>query len=106
LCKTTAQIRVYLTSDGQLGKALATAEGGNKVEIPLSLPVGRQLLHWGFQGASLQWRTLAELHVNGVCRFRHRKSSEGNDPVNRGFVVIEVLNARSTEAEPPSPSTR
>ncbi len=87
---------VYLVVNDGPRQQLAESKGVNEVNVVLPpLPVGRHLLYWGFQGAALIWRTNAELSVGGVCRFRHRKSSDSKDPVNRGFLLLEVLAVAS-----------
>jgi hypothetical protein len=92
MCRSTAKVQVYLVLHEVQRQLLADEPGKDRISITLpKLPPGRHLLYWGFQRAGFDWQTRAELLVNGICRFRHRKSSDGNDPVNRGFIVLDVI---------------
>jgi hypothetical protein len=91
MCKTNARIRVFLARNLTQREVLVDETGGDQIGIMIpQLGPGRHLLFWSFQGAGEEWQTRAELAVNGVTRFRHRKSSDGDDPVNRGFLFLEV----------------
>jgi hypothetical protein len=92
ICKTTARTRIFLVLHQTQSQLLVDEQSKNEIKLVLPpLPPGRHLLYWGFQGAGLRWQSRAELLVDGICRFRHRKSSEGDDPVNRGFLLLEVI---------------
>lgn len=91
MCRTNARIRVFLTRNLSQREVLVDETGRDMISIMIPpLGPGRHLLFWSFQGAGEDWQTRTELAVNGVTRFRHRKSSAGNDPVNRGFLFLEV----------------
>ena len=95
VCKSTPKIQVHLVLHEVERQLLADEEGRGRVNLRLpKLPPGRHLLYWGFQESGFEWETRAELLVNGTCRFRHRKSHSGNDPVNRGFLVLDVSTSR------------
>lgn len=90
ICKTPAAVRITL--DDEL---LVDQQTPPPDEIDLELPAqllgrGVHVLLWSFLGAGPEWQTLAELSVKDVVRFRHFKSHKGNDPVNRGFLLLEV----------------
>lgn len=93
MCRTNARIRVFLTRNLSQPRELLVDETGlDFISILLPpLAPGRHLLFWSFLGAGEEWQTRAELAVNGVTRFRHRKSSASDDPVNRGFLFLEVV---------------
>lgn len=93
LCRTNARIRVFLTRHLAQPRELLVDEAGRdfiSILLPPLAP-GRHLLFWSFLGAGEDWQTRAELAVNDVTRFRHRKSSASDDPVNRGFLLLEVV---------------
>jgi hypothetical protein len=95
MCESTARVQVYLVLHEVQRQLLADEQGKNKLSLMLpKLPPGRHLLYWGFQQVGFEWQTRAELLVNSVCRFRHRKSHNSADPVNRGFLVLEVVAAQ------------
>lgn len=93
MCRTNARIRVFLTRHLSPDRELLVDETGRDVISILLPPLapGRHLLFWSFLGAGEDWQTRAELAVNGLTRFRHRKSSASDDPVNRGFLFLEVV---------------
>jgi hypothetical protein len=93
MCRTNARIRIFLTRQLSEPRELLVDETGRdfvSIILPPLAP-GRHLLFWSFLGAGENWQTRAELAVNGVTRFRHRKSSASDDPVNRGFLFLEVV---------------
>lgn len=93
MCRTNARIRVFLTRNLSEPRELLLDETGRdfvSIMLPPLAP-GRHLLFWSFLGAGENWQTRAELAVNGMTRFRHRKSSASDDPVNRGFLFLEVV---------------
>jgi hypothetical protein len=92
-------VQVHLVLHETQRQLLADEKGKSKMSLILpKLPPGRHLLYWGFQQSGFEWQTRAELLVNGVCRFRHRKAHDSNDPVNRGFLVLEVVADRPGRA--------
>lgn len=86
MCKSNALLRAYV--DGNLVAERASADE-LEVAVP-TLDPGLHLLYWSFQNAGAEWQTLTEVVSSGTVRFRHRKTSDGNDPVNRGFLYVEV----------------
>ena len=92
MCKSTARVQVSLVLHEAERQLLADERGKEKVSLRIPrLPVGRHLLYWRFQEAGFEWRTRAEVSVNGTCRFRHRKTSDGSEPTNTGFIVLDVV---------------
>jgi len=45
---------------------------------------------WSHITPSAVWKTRAELSSGGTTLFRRRKSSDGSNPMNGGFVFFEV----------------
>lgn len=99
ICMSPARVQVQLVLHDVQRQPLADEKGKDRIHLVLpKLPPGRHLLYWGFQQAGFEWQTRAELLINGICRFRHRKTNDGNDPVNRGFLVLDVIADRKKRA--------
>lgn len=93
ICKAEARIRVWIEEMPAGQPELLTDETG-KDEISLHIPqlgAGRHLLRWTVLTPSRGWQTRTELAVDGTVRFRRRKTADGDNPVNMGFVVLEVV---------------
>jgi hypothetical protein len=86
ICLAAARVQVFLDRD-----LIAEADGQD--EVPVRLPqmtVGSHSLMWSHITPSAVWKTRAELASGGATLFRRRKSSDGNNPMNGGFVFLEV----------------
>lgn len=86
VCRTLGRVRVWLDEVLQLDE---TGADGVGYRVPPVGP-GPHLLFWSIQPADTDWRTRDELRVDGVVRFRRKKASDGNNPVNAGFIFLEV----------------
>jgi hypothetical protein len=86
VCKANARVQIHL------GNQLLADQTGTS-EVPLRLPPlgpGFHLLFWSVITNSPEWQTRDEVSVNGVTVFRRRKNSRGANPVNAGFLFIQV----------------
>lgn len=92
VCFANARARVWLQPD-PFGQALLLADETGKSEIPVRLPelaAGRYQLFWSIQTPAEKWQTRTDVVVDTVTRFRRRKSSDGNNPVNMGTLALAV----------------
>lgn len=90
ICRTPAKVLVSL--DGERINESSIPPVKEVHQILPELAPGVHSLLWSLLAADpSDWRSLARLTVGGAVRFRHAKSASGNDPVNRGFAVIEVM---------------
>lgn len=86
LCLASADVQVFLDTT-----RIADAHGQDEVRLRLpSMTSGVHSLTWSHITPSATWKTLAEVTANGVAIFRRRKSSGGSNPVNHGFLIMEV----------------
>jgi hypothetical protein len=86
ICSTVARVRVWLGDVLQLDE---TGIDGVHYRAPVLDP-GRHLLFWSVFPATEDWKTRDEIRVGGIVRFRRKKSSDGNNPIQAGFVTLEV----------------
>ena len=92
-CRTNAQVTASLQAvPGGTAQTIFTTTGQltSGAVLP-ALPKGRYALFWSILVAATPWQTRADLDVNGTTRFLRRKTSDGNNPVNMGFLMIEVV---------------
>jgi hypothetical protein len=86
ICQTVARVRVWLDDVLQLDEV---GIDGVNYRSPRLAP-GTHLLFWSVLPASVPWRTRDEVTVSGAVRFRRKKSSSGSNPINAGFIHLEV----------------
>ena len=92
ICNARARLRVWI-EEMPAGEPTLLADQDGKDEIALQIPrlsVGRFMLRWTVLTPARDWQTRTELSVDGTVRFRRRKAAQGDNPVNMGFVVLEV----------------
>ncbi len=92
VCFANARVRVWLQPES-FGQATLIADETGKSEVPVRLPSlaqGRYQLFWSVQTPSQKWQTRTDVLVDAVTRFRRRKSSDGNNPVNMGILSLTV----------------
>jgi hypothetical protein len=92
VCFANARVRIWLQPD-PFGDAVLLADETGKSEVPVRLPTlttGRYQLFWSVQTPAEKWQTRSDILVDTVTRFRRRKSSDGNNPVNMGTVALTV----------------
>src|SRR5258708_39531410 len=92
VCFANARVRIWLQSN-PFGQALWLADETATSEVPFrppALTVGRYQLFWSIQTPAEKWQTRTDVLVDRVTRFRRRKSSDGNNPVNMGTVSLTV----------------
>lgn len=88
VCKSPARVRLDL--DTTVLTDSQVVDGMSKT-LPAMAP-GIHALIWSELFAAEDWQTRTEVLVNDTPAFRQRKSSAGSTfPVNRGFVVLEVV---------------
>lgn len=93
VCRTNAQVTASIqpVSGGQAQTLFSTTgQLTSRATLP-SLPPGRYVLFWSILITATPWQTRADLDVGGTTRFLRRKTDAGNNPVNMGFLGIEVV---------------
>jgi hypothetical protein len=88
LCRAAFRVTIFL--DGELKLDQSPVVDELEFLLPLLSP-GFHNLHWAYLAAGASWQTRSELSVNGAVRFRQRKSSESNIPINQTFITLQVL---------------
>jgi hypothetical protein len=92
VCNTAARIRVVVTDSKGVELPIADQQGTTQVNATLPpLTPGNYVLLWNYICASSPWQTRTEVSVNGTNRYVHRKSSAGNDPFLRGFLLLDIV---------------
>jgi hypothetical protein len=86
ICQSVARVRVWLDDVLQLDEV---GIDGVSYRSPRLAP-GTHLLFWSVLPATATWQTRDEVSVSGAVRFRRKKSSSGNNPINAGFIHLEV----------------
>lgn len=92
VCSANARVRIWLQPD-PFGPAVLIADETGTSEVPVRLPVleaGRYQLFWSIQTPAEKWQTRTDVVVDTVTRFRRRKTSDGNNPVNMGALALVV----------------
>jgi hypothetical protein len=93
VCRANASVRATLQAiPNGVPQSLFETNGQlvSSATFP-ALPPGRYSLFWSILTPATSWQTRADLSVNGTTRFLRRKSDTGNNPVNMGFLIIEVV---------------
>lgn len=86
VCSANARVRVHVDNDLRVDET-----GASEVVFRLPpLDPGWHLLFWSVQTNSPTWQTRDEVAVNGVVVFRRRKRDDGTNPVNAGFLYVQV----------------
>ena len=93
VCSANAAVQASLQAiPNGTPQSLMAASGQAIVSATLpSLPPGRYALFWSILTASTPWQTRADFVVGTTTRFLRRKADTGNNPVNMGFLLIEVV---------------
>jgi hypothetical protein len=86
VCRSIARIRVWLDSVLQLDE---TEVEGLHYRTP-ALATGSHLLFWSVFPATADWKTKDEVSVRDIVRFRRKKSSDGDNPIQAGFISLLV----------------
>ena len=86
ICQSVARVRVWLDTVVQIDEI---GIDGVRYRSPRLAP-GTHLLFWSVLPATPSWRTRDEVSVQGAARFRRKKSSSGSNPINAGFIQLEV----------------
>lgn len=87
VCLAAARVQIFLDR-GPLGEA----DGQDEFRLRLPpLPTGVHSLSWSHLTPSPTWKTRTEVSVDQVVKFRTRNASEEANPVNSGFLIIEVV---------------
>jgi hypothetical protein len=93
VCRTNAQVTASIQpiAGGPAQTLFSTTGQLTSSAILPALPKGRYALFWSILVAATPWQTRADLDVNRTIRFLRRKTDAGNNPVNMGFLLIEVV---------------
>ena len=87
ICLAAARVQVFLDTE-----RIAEADGQDEVRLRLPpMSPGVHSLMWSHLTPSPTWKTRAEIAANTVTLFRRRKSSDGSNPTNSGFALLEVI---------------
>jgi hypothetical protein len=93
VCKANARVRAWLRELPTGADQLQVDESGKstvRFNLP-SLPAGRYLLRWSVLTPSPNWQTRTEVQVASITMFRRRKMASGDNPVNMGVLLLEVV---------------
>ena len=93
VCRTNAQVTASIQPAASSTAQMLFSTTGqlmSSASLP-ALPPGKYALFWSILVAATPWQTRADLDVNGTTRFCRRKTDASNNPVNMGFLMIEVV---------------
>jgi hypothetical protein len=86
LCNGAGDVRIDIDGTQVVGQP-------NTQHVKFRLPPlnpGSHVLLWSVQTNAPNWQTRDEVSVNDVTVFRRRKRNDGTNPVNLGFLFIQV----------------
>jgi hypothetical protein len=92
ICGSSADLLVFIVDFSGASQPLISQVilGRAQATLPRLTP-GLYTVLWSYTIAAEQWQTRTEVLVEGVNRYRQRKSTTSKHPVTRGFLNIEVL---------------
>ena len=86
ICNGSGDVRVDIDK-----QQVFTQQNTQHATCPLpALTPGAHVLVWSVQTNAPNWQTRDEVTLNGNTVFRRRKSAAGSNPVNMGFLFIQV----------------
>ena len=93
VCRTNAKVTASIQQmpSGTVQTLFATTGQLTSSATLPALSPGRYALFWSILVSGAPGQTRAELDVNGTVRFLRRKTDAGSNPVNMGFLVVEVV---------------
>ena len=88
LCRAAFRVAIFVDAD-----RLVDQNANDELEflVPPLAP-GFHNLHWAYLPAGANWQTRSEVSVNGTVRFRQRKNSGSDLPVQQTFLTLQVLS--------------
>jgi hypothetical protein len=87
LCRAAFRVAIFVDGD-----RLVDQNANDELEFLVpSLAPGFHNLHWAYLPAGADWQVRSEVSVKDTVRFRQRKGSVSDLPVQQTFLTLQVL---------------